>query len=240
MGGRDHSCDICGRGGFNDSGECECPPQEARADELSYEESEDAYDEALGLREPATPPLTPQETTRVDEKWLREHDAYYDCLDGGYRGYQGACWDCDWRGPERLRGDEEIGTEESRQHKRNAKLDAKHHRETAPWTAKDDTETLLARAKAAEQALERLREGPDHQYEHHVEQCAHGGTLMRLDQAEQALELIDELADALLRAPLAYVGEQLNGDSMAGRRVLRNAAQFYLESRKPTTPEETQ
>ncbi len=140
------------------------------------------------------PALTPQETTRVDEKWLREHDAYYDCLDGGYRGYQGACWDCDWRGPERLRGDEEIGTEESRQHKRNAKLDAKHHRETAPWTAKDDTETLLARAKAAEQALERLREGPDHQYEHHVEQCAHGGTLMRLDQAEQALERADELA----------------------------------------------
>lgn len=26
MGGRDHSCDVCGLGGFN-GGDCECPPQ---------------------------------------------------------------------------------------------------------------------------------------------------------------------------------------------------------------------
>ena len=27
MSGRDHSCEVCGRGGFNDpDGKCECPP----------------------------------------------------------------------------------------------------------------------------------------------------------------------------------------------------------------------
>lgn len=63
------------------------------------------------------------------------HESYADCLDGGYRGYQAACWDCDWRGTVYLRGDEEMGTEESRAHKRNARREAaEHQRDTLPAT----------------------------------------------------------------------------------------------------------
>lgn len=62
---------------------------------------------------------------------MRPHDAYADCLDGGYRGYQARCWDCDWAGAIYLRGNEPMGTEASRQHKRNAQLEAAEHRATA-------------------------------------------------------------------------------------------------------------
>lgn len=55
------------------------------------------------------------------------HDSYVDCLDGGYAGYQARCWDCDWEGPEHLRGDEEMGTPESRAHKHHAKEEAAQH-----------------------------------------------------------------------------------------------------------------
>jgi hypothetical protein len=58
---------------------------------------------------------------------MRPHDAYIDCLDGGYRGYQARCWDCDWTGVEHLRGDEQMGTEASRAHKHNARLEAAEH-----------------------------------------------------------------------------------------------------------------
>lgn len=61
------------------------------------------------------------------------HDAYVEPLDGGYWGYMAACWDCDWKGPKYLRGDEEMGTPESRIHKQNARRDAaEHRRETKP------------------------------------------------------------------------------------------------------------
>lgn len=76
-------------------------------------------------------PAFVQEARAVIEAWERRngHDSYVDCLDGGYAGYQGACWDCDWRGPAHLRGDEEMGTPESRQHKVKARQDAARHRE---------------------------------------------------------------------------------------------------------------
>jgi hypothetical protein len=57
----------------------------------------------------------------------RPHDGYAAPLDGGYRGYQARCWDCDWTGPEHLRGDEPMGTEASRTHKRSAQLEAAAH-----------------------------------------------------------------------------------------------------------------
>ena len=58
---------------------------------------------------------------------LRQHDGYAATLDGGYKGYQARCWDCDWTGPEHLRGDEPMGTEASRVHKRKAQMDAGKH-----------------------------------------------------------------------------------------------------------------
>lgn len=66
------------------------------------------------------------------------HDAYVDCLDGGYRGFQAACWSCKWRGPEHLRGDEEMGTDESRSHKRAARADAAEHRRVPLPGLRDD------------------------------------------------------------------------------------------------------
>ncbi len=56
------------------------------------------------------------------------HAAYAMPLGGGYRGYQGRCHDCQWEGAEHLRGDEEMGTEASREHKRNARAEAEAHR----------------------------------------------------------------------------------------------------------------
>jgi hypothetical protein len=55
------------------------------------------------------------------------HAVYPDPLDGGLRGYQGRCWDCNWQGTEFLRGDEEMGTPESRAHKQNARREVAEH-----------------------------------------------------------------------------------------------------------------
>lgn len=76
-----------------------------------------------------------QEARRTIRRWeLRNgHASFANPLDGGYRGYQAQCWDCDWQGTEYLRGDEEMGTEESRVHKRNAVREARQHaRDTKP------------------------------------------------------------------------------------------------------------
>lgn len=85
----------------------------------------------------------------IREWELRDgHTSYVDCLDGGYRGYQAACWDCDWRGPEHLRTPgEDMNTPHSRSHKIAAKQDAAEHRRlTTPaptqqvercWTVED-------------------------------------------------------------------------------------------------------
>jgi hypothetical protein len=69
------------------------------------------------------------EARAVVKAWEQRfgHDSYVDCLDGGYKGYQARCWDCDWAGPEHLRGDEQMGTPESRAHKQQAKEDAAGH-----------------------------------------------------------------------------------------------------------------
>lgn len=56
------------------------------------------------------------------------HDVGIDCLEGGHKGYQAVCWECGWRGPEHLRGDEEMGTPESRSHKNQAREEAAKHR----------------------------------------------------------------------------------------------------------------
>lgn len=82
----------------------------------------------------AEPPEV-QEARRVIRAWgLRNgHDSYIDCLDGGHKGYQARCWNCDWEGPQYLRGDEEIDTPESRVHKVNARHDAwQHQKDTRP------------------------------------------------------------------------------------------------------------
>lgn len=80
-------------------------------------------------------PAHVQEARRVIREWeLRNgHDAYVVCLDGGWKGYQAACWDCDWRGPEHLHGVQQLGTERSRSHKGDARREAAQHRlETRP------------------------------------------------------------------------------------------------------------
>lgn len=71
-----------------------------------------------------------QEARRIIREYeLRDgHGAYAAALDGGYRGYQAWCHDCDWEGSVFLRGDEEMGTEASRAHKRNAQAEAEAHR----------------------------------------------------------------------------------------------------------------
>jgi hypothetical protein len=78
--------------------------------------------------EAAEPPEV-KRARRVIQRWEQRngHAAYAEPLDGGHKGYQGACWDCDWRGAEYLRGNEQIGTEESRAHKRNAQREASAH-----------------------------------------------------------------------------------------------------------------
>jgi hypothetical protein len=70
------------------------------------------------------------EARKIVECWEKRngHDAYTDVLEGGWKGFQARCWDCGWQGPERLRGDEEMGTPESQQHKANAHADAVAHR----------------------------------------------------------------------------------------------------------------
>lgn len=80
----------------------------------------------------ATSRLEPPEVVearRLIDCWQKRHghDSYVEPLGGGYTGYQGRCWDCDWHGPEHLRGDEEMGTPESRQHKKAAYGDAAGH-----------------------------------------------------------------------------------------------------------------
>jgi hypothetical protein len=85
-------------------------------------------------------PAEVAEARRVLRAWeLRNgHASYVECLDGGYRGYQARCWDCDWQGPEHLRGSETIGTPDSRVHKREARADAAAHQgDTTPvrWNA---------------------------------------------------------------------------------------------------------
>jgi hypothetical protein len=59
------------------------------------------------------------------------HETYVEPLGGGQRGYQARCWSCTWTGPEHLRGPEQLGTPESRAHKRAAKQDAAQHRAKA-------------------------------------------------------------------------------------------------------------
>jgi hypothetical protein len=78
-----------------------------------------------------------QEARRLIREWeLRHgHDSYVDPLHSGLDGYQAACWDCDWRGPEHLRGDEEMGTPESRRHKALARKEAAQHREATRPTS---------------------------------------------------------------------------------------------------------
>lgn len=75
-------------------------------------------------------PAHVQEARRVIREWEQRdgHDAYVECLDGGFAGYQAVCSDCDWKGDEHLRGAEEIGTDESRAHKIAARHEAAAHR----------------------------------------------------------------------------------------------------------------
>jgi hypothetical protein len=49
--------------------------------------------------EAAEPPEV-KRARRVIQRWEQRngHAAYAEPLDGGHKGYQGACWDCDWRG----------------------------------------------------------------------------------------------------------------------------------------------
>jgi hypothetical protein len=77
----------------------------------------------------ASEPPEVRDARRVLRAWeLRSgHASYVECLDGGYRGYQARCWDCEWQGPEHLRGDEQLGSPESCAHKRNARADAAAH-----------------------------------------------------------------------------------------------------------------
>lgn len=75
------------------------------------------------------------EARRIIDCWQKRHghDSYVEPLDGGHKGYQAQCWDCDWHGPEHLRGGEPMGTEESRAHKKLAYRDAAdHQRDTRP------------------------------------------------------------------------------------------------------------
>jgi hypothetical protein len=67
-------------------------------------------------------------SARAGESDEGVHDAYVEPLGSGYRGFQARCWSCEWRGPEHLRGDEEMGTPESRAHKNAARADAAAHR----------------------------------------------------------------------------------------------------------------
>lgn len=97
------------------------------------------------LRSQGDGPLDPEpvrEARRILREWeLRHgHDSYVNPLNGGCRGYQARCWDCDWTGPEHLRGDEQMGTPESRVHKNRVRAEAaQHRRDTRPavdhWTA---------------------------------------------------------------------------------------------------------
>lgn len=73
------------------------------------------------------------------------HEVGYDCLEGGHRGYQAVCWTCGWRGPERLRGDEEMGTDESRAHKLAAKRDMLEHRAQAVAQAGEQRQHIEAK-----------------------------------------------------------------------------------------------
>lgn len=75
-------------------------------------------------------PAIVAEARRTIEAWEKRagHDAYAQPLDGGYKGYQAMCWDCDWHGTQHLRGDEVLGSEESYAHKRRARLEAVEHR----------------------------------------------------------------------------------------------------------------
>lgn len=91
----------------------------------------------IQLQESSAPLEPPEvvEARALIKRWeLRHgHDSYIECLDGGYKGYQARCWNCGWTGPEYFRGDEQIGTPESRAHKQNARRDAwQHQTDTKP------------------------------------------------------------------------------------------------------------
>lgn len=91
-----------------------------------------------------TEPTQVQEARRIIREWeLRDgHGAYVAPLDGGWRGYQAGCWDCDWRGPEHLHGPEARampGTAEGRAHKRLAQQEAAAHREATRPVVADAT-----------------------------------------------------------------------------------------------------
>jgi hypothetical protein len=75
-------------------------------------------------------PQIVQHARLVLQAWeLRDgHRTYVNPLGGGSLGYRAECWDCEWRGTEFLRGDEILGSEESRAHKRNAQRQASEHR----------------------------------------------------------------------------------------------------------------
>ena len=55
------------------------------------------------------------------------HSAYVHPLNDGWVGFQARCWDCGWRGPVHLRGQEDLGSPEGRRHKTQAAADVVEH-----------------------------------------------------------------------------------------------------------------
>ena len=142
-------------------------------------------------------PLSVREARRKIAEWEARngHDSYVDCLNGGFKGYQAACWDCDWRGPEHLRGDEEMDTPESRAHKRNARADAADHQlATRPAASPSEQREGEARGDLAAQ-LEGIGASLDDDGDHDSYTI-----LLRaastIDHQTKALEAADELEDA--------------------------------------------
>ena len=153
-------------------------------------------------------PLSVREARRKIAEWEARngHDSYVDCLNGGFKGYQAACWDCDWRGPEHLRGDEEMDTPESRAHKRNARADAADH-QLATRPAASPSEQREGEATARVDLAERLRARADYKpsaFDMQPMPRLGGGdaNLLReaastLDHQTKALEAADRLLEAL-------------------------------------------
>lgn len=84
---------------------------------------------ALGIdRRPQRPMMRQLEANREFPDDDDGHDSYVQPLDGGYKGYQAKCWDCDWAGPEHLRA-EDLNAPEGQAHKRNARNEAHQHRQ---------------------------------------------------------------------------------------------------------------
>lgn len=82
------------------------------------------------MSDESSKPAEVQEAERTIRAWqLRDgHDSYVQPLNGGFTGYQARCWNCEWIGPVHLRGDEPVGTPESRRHKMLARDEAYDHR----------------------------------------------------------------------------------------------------------------